>query len=163
MKKKKSDNRLLCYIGLFFLVVFLLLPPALRWFGKNLYVKEKVKKDEVLVLSCNKTGEKLDSSFLNGEPQNIKYTVKGNHSTTINKEEENTGDTNTQVTSKNNLMELISPYAKIEYDQEENKTIFSVKVSDLKVLENYTPLFSSVSNQEEYFSSQAFYCEKRVY
>ena len=120
MKKKIKikESRLLCYVGLIFLIVLLLLPPGLRIFGKDLYKKEEKKKDEVIVLSCTKKDESISSTFLNGEPQNIDYRIKGDYSVNIDSE------STEEDTVKNELLGYIKPYAQSEYDTNENQTIF---------------------------------------
>lgn len=155
MKKKKKDNRPLCYVCLVFLILLLLLPPALRIFGKNLYVKEERKKDEVIVLICNRKNEAISSTFFNGTPQNINYSIVGDYSVKVDEKDE--------TTSENSLMDIIRPFSQIEYNRNENKTIFKVKVSDLKEIRDYVVLFSTLENQQNYYNSQAFYCDKTVY
>ena len=151
MKKNKKDHRILCYIGLVILIILLLLPFLLRIFGKNLYQKQETKKDEVIVLSCNKQNEMISSTFLNNEPQNIEYRIKGDYSSK---------DETDIETDKVNLMDIIRPHAKIEYQKDDDTTIFKVNVSDLKEVKNYAQIFASIENQTTYYTSQTFSCEK---
>lgn len=157
MKKTKGDNRILCYIGLTILIILLLLPPMLRLFGKNLYIKEQVKKDELIILRCNKQNESISSTFLNKEPQYIDYIIKGDYSVKV--EEENNDVVEVEETNKNTFMDIIKPYAKINYDNTTDKTTFKVHVDDLKQYRDYIILFSNIENQQNYYVSQAFYCE----
>ena len=161
MKKNKGDNRLLCYIGLVILIILLLLPPALRLFGKNLYVKEPVKKDEILILSCNKQNESINATFLNKEPQYIDYIIKGDYS--VNTNEENETIEQTETTNETPIMTIFKPYAKINYDSKEGKTTFKVAANDLKQYRDYVILFSTLENQQNYYVSQAFYCATVTY
>ena len=91
--KKKRDFTFLSYICLVFLIILLLLPPILRLFGKNLYNKEVKKKDEIVILTCNKKDEGISSTFLNGEPQNLEYRINGDKSVSVSEEKEDIENT----------------------------------------------------------------------
>ena len=81
VKKNKKMIRRLCYVSLVLLVILLLTPPLLRAF-----VKEKEENPEppkvVTVLSCEKENESVSSTFLNQDPQNLLYKIKGNYTET---------------------------------------------------------------------------------
>ena len=157
MKKKKSDHFALCYLGLGVLVFLLLLPVALRLFGKNLYEKKEVKKDVVTLLNCNKKSETVSSTFLNEDPKNLNYKIGGDYSTVqINDTDEQEIDMSSKTATV--FIELIKDYAKIEYSHIDNATSFNVDVKDLKQVPNYVGIFSSIENQNKYFSSQGFSC-----
>lgn len=181
--KKNYDLSILCYIGLVFLFILLLLPPMLRLFGKDLYVKkeEEKKKDEVVILTCDKQDENINSTFLNGNPQVLEYRIKGDHSVSVSDEkaiqDNELGDENdakedkTVVKEENeteevditSFIELIRPLAKIEYNSDSNVTLFKVKVTDLRELSVYNKIFNSIENQQGYFVNQEFSCQKTNY
>ena len=73
--KKKKQIKIICYISLVVLPILLVLPPVLRIFVVE---KEEKKKDEVIIVNCNNENGSINSTFLNGVPQNIRYDVKGN-------------------------------------------------------------------------------------
>ena len=93
--KNIKRNKIICYISLFFLVVLLFLPKALR-----IFVKEKDPSEEKIVelLNCNKTDESVSSTFLNGEPQIIHYQIFGDHTGYDNAPDINIGDETTSST-----------------------------------------------------------------
>ena len=163
--KKSRDYSVLCYIGLVILVILLLLPLFLKTFGKNFYEKkEEKKKDEVIILSCTKDAESINSTFLNNEPQNISYRIKGDYSVSTNDDSKKLGDENTDsVKDTISFMEIIKPYAKITYDDKIGITSFSIQVSDLAKTSDYNSIFNSLDNQQKYFVSQKFNCEKKTY
>ena len=160
-KKKTSNNHWLCYVGLVILITLLLAPPLLRWFGKDLFVEEEIKRDELIILNCNKQNETVRSTFLNGIPKNIEYSITGNHSVSV--DDTTSDNTQTSTDNKNNFMKIIKPYSKIEYNSDDNITIFRAETSAIRENINYVTLFASVENQQEYFDSQAFYCDKVIY
>ncbi len=166
--KKSRDLSILCYISLVILFILLLLPPMLRLFGKDLYVqKEEKKKDEVIILTCDKQDENINSTFLNGEPQVIEYHIKGDHSVAVNdvklKDETDDSQQLADEIEVNIFIELIRPFAKIEYREDINETSLKVKVSDLKELEEYDSVFSTFDNQQKYLLDQFFTCQKTNY
>ena len=164
--KKNHDFSILCYIGLVILFILLLLPPMLRLFGKDLYVqKEEKKRDEVIILTCDKQDENINATFLNGDPQIIEYRIKGDYSVVVSDEIENIKEELGDESEKKEVsfIELIRPFAKIDYKEENNETSFKVKVSDLKELEEYNSIFNTFDNQQKYFLDQKFSCQKTNY
>ena len=76
MKKKKMKHNL-CYVGLVVLIILLLTPPLLRLFVSD-DSGEETKKVIYMALNCTKEDESISSTFADGVPQNIMYSVKGN-------------------------------------------------------------------------------------
>lgn len=73
--KKKKRIKISCYVSLVVLNILLFLPMLLRTFVPP---EPPKPKDVITVLSCDKDGESISSTFFNGAPQNIMYTVAGN-------------------------------------------------------------------------------------
>ena len=164
--KKSHDLSILCYIGLVVLFILPLLPPMLRLFGKDLYVqKEEKKRDEVTILTCDKQDENINATFLNGDPQVIEYRIKGDYSVAVSDELENIKEELGDESEKEEVsfIELIRPFATVDYKEENNETSFKVKVSDLKELEEYDSIFNTFDNQQKYFLDQKFSCQKTNY
>lgn len=160
MKKKKKSYTGLCYVGLIFLVILLLLPPAFRIFGKNWYYKEEEPKDLVQVLKCTKEKDRIFSSFINDVPQHFEYEAEGNYliNTAVN------GYSNTQSSStsiretSNSIVDLIHNYAKVTYSYKDNSTLFKLEMSAMEQDRRYVGILNNLNNQKNYFSSLAFYC-----
>ena len=142
--KKKKNNNYLYYILLAVLIILLFLPLGLKLFGKNLYVKKNIKTVTVTQLLCTKHNETITSTFLNGEPKNSNYEIYGNYV------EEDVFD--------DDLIKYYRQFGNPNYDDEGKKTLFKVKVDDLKELDEYTALFSEVGKQKTYFLSKGFSC-----
>ena len=100
--KKKKNIKTTCYISLVILVILLFLPMMLRIFVKEKKT-ETVKKDIIILLNCNKSNESISSTFLNDEPQNILYNIKGDYTVTINPDEttETSMEKNIETSSEN--------------------------------------------------------------
>ena len=161
--KKNHNYSFLCYFGLIILTFLLFLPPALRIFGKDLYVKEEKKKDEIIILNCKKENESINSTFLNGEPKNLEYLIKGNYTVTTNEEEESETSEKDKEDNQNTLLVYIKPYSQVKYDEEKDITSYNVKTIDLKQINNYPETFSTVDNQQNYFTKLNFSCTRANY
>ena len=104
--KKKKRTKIACYIGLVVLAIMIAVPPLLRKYVPD---TSDENKKELLVINCNKANESLNSSFVNGKPQNILYSVKGNIYEENNPDEEmglidneNNNDALSENTSQDN-------------------------------------------------------------
>lgn len=162
--KKKNAKKVLCYFSLVILTILLFLPLAFKIIFRE--EKEEVPVDVVEMLSCEKAEESISSSFKNGEPQNILYKVKGDFS---NKGEEEMveevfpdGEESSSDTSYYPLLQKIRGYSEITYDEAEGISSFRVSSSSMKSIPDYDISFSSVNNQEYYYSTIGFSCTKKV-
>ena len=150
MKKGKSIKIFLSYFTLVILVILLFAPMLTR-----IFFKEKApepKKDEVIVLSCEKQDESVSSSFVNGEPRNISYHITGNYELTSADE--------TEVLTTSAVFKKLVEYKAAVYD--ETKGVSEIKFNT-SVVENtidYELIFNNITNQEEYFRSQGFSCNR---
>ena len=172
-------NKTICYISLFFLVILLFLPKALRLFVADVeIIQEKI----IEVLTCNKNNENISSTFLNGVPQNLQYKIAGDYTVTTNPDElnpmiypddvdstlypdENVVTQNEQVISpnpsvSNELIDVIRSYSTLDYKIDENVTTIRTEMSNLKNLAFYTNNLSTIDLQNSYFSSVGFTCNK---
>ena len=162
MNKKKKNYDGLCYFGLVFLIILLILPVFFRMIGKNWYQKEEKKKDIIEVLNCTKDKDSIYSTFLNGIPQYLEYKLNGAYS--LNTVSEDTLDSvDTSKEKSNSIIENIHKYAKIIYSENDKITTFKVNISDMKQDEKYVGLFNDLNNQKNYFSSLTFYCTRTTY
>lgn len=164
-------KNILLYLGLFFLVVLLLLPPGLRIFGKNLYKKDNKVKDIVELLKCNKENETISSTFLNKIPQNFQYKLKGNYLTdNINEYEQINPDENNNLealemadnieddTIDNRLVYNIKKYASIVYDDSMDISTFTIELNNLDPLPNEIIQLKSLDSQKSYLEGFGFSC-----
>ena len=188
--KNKKRTRIICYISLVVLVILLFIPPAFRAFIKEKQVEEK--KSVVLILSCNKLDESISSTFLNDEPQNLLYKIKGDKTITIAPDEETgatigvvdnlddnpptddpTNQTENQVEtidpnnpnstdSKESLYEILKPYSVVSYDEESDTTSVRTNMPDLRGYGYYQPLFGTASNQQNLFQNYGFTCTSTI-
>ena len=164
MKNKKGNKLFLCYFGLVILIILLLLPICLRLFGKNLYEKKENSDEEIIeVLNCNKDNSTINSTFLNGTPQNLLLKIKGDQTTIKETNKSDTSlttddSTNDTVSRENDLVKYIRNYSMINYSKEDDTTSFKVNMTDLKQIDEYIVLFNNLENQQKYFTSQAFSC-----
>lgn len=173
MEKKKGNKVFWCYFGLVILILLLILPIGLRLFGKDLYEKEIKSKDVVEVLNCNKDNATIDSTFLNGVPQNLSLRIKGDYSvkeeaddSTASKEETSDAKKDTvddKVDGEEGLIKYIREYSIVEYSVQDDVTSFKTNMTDLKQLNEYIALFNNLENQQKYYVSQAFYCTVTTY
>jgi len=175
--KKKKQTRIMCYVGLVFLSILLFLPVALRIFVKEEPTDEP-KSNVVVVLNCNKVDESISSSFLNDEPQNISYTLKGDYTIVSNPDEEiSSSEINASSETQSNptptpfvdnsklvdvrdesLLEILRPYSSITYDPSDNTTSIRTNVSYLRNNSEYKSYFDNINTQLSYFTSQGFTC-----
>lgn len=153
----KKINLILCYVGLFFLVILLIMPPVFRLVFKE--KKEEVKKNVVVTMRCNKENEEVNSTFLNDEPQVIQYSIIGDYSI------KNESETNEKTESTLPPSEIITKFAEfgnIVYHEENNTSVLKVVVSQARGSADYELLLRNQPTQEEYFKSQGFSCIKQT-
>ncbi len=170
-------KNILLYFALFFLVVLLLLPVGLRIFAKDLYKKSNNEKQTVSWLTCNKTGETVSSTFLNGAPYNFKYKIKGKYLVMdSNENESNTadelnlldgnydletekvlGDTN-ETETDNNIVYDLQKYASITYDENEDISTFTLELNKYQTLPSELSKFKNLDSQKNYLSELGFSC-----
>ena len=124
-------KKVLCYFGLFFLIILLLIPPGLRIFAKNLYPEEEKPKLVVNILNCNKETESVFSSYANTTPQTFQYKIKGNY--VLNNENNSNVDTEENLDGviqtnepENELIHLIRKNALVTYDEESDLTTYQI-------------------------------------
>lgn len=144
------------WVLLILLIGFLLLPPALRIFGKDLYKKvEEEKKDVVTVLNCKKGEDSINTTYLNDKPYDFRYYVKGNH--TI--ENENAENIDIESTFDNSIIYDIRNNSMINYNNDKDTTEFHIILSSVELtsdqLSNYTKL---PEEQQKYYIAMGFYC-----
>ena len=154
--KKKTINKVLCYIGLVLLIVLLFLPPIFRLAFKE-KPEEKVK-DVVLMLSCEKANESYKSTFKNGEPQSVLYKAVGNYEVSDTEEQPvDTTTTETEVTTPQ-MVDKLKEYATFSYTENIDTSEFRVDIIKLANSLDYAKIFSSLENQESYLKSIGFSC-----
>ena len=179
--KQKKRTRIICYVSLFFLVILLFLPPALRLFVED---KEPEEKKVITILTCNKADATISSTFLNDVHQNIVYKINGNYTMTntgetlevnnadeqeINSnvememaDDQSIGDNQNSIIEKGSFLELIRPISQVTYDDASNITTFRVNMNSLKEFSNYETDLSSIAAEEAYFATFDFSCAKEI-
>ena len=165
VNKNRKLKIVFCYIGLVVLVILLFLPVAFRAF---IHEKPVAKQKEIIVLSCQKLNESVSSTFLDGIPQNILYTIKGDLRDNPTPDESTLPEGETQTTTAavesddtstdNQLMNKIKKYSEITYDEVKETTSFRLNVDIIKGTSDYETIFNTVDNQETYYKTQGFSC-----
>ena len=154
----KKLTKVLCYVGLFFLIVLLLMPPVFRMVFKE--EKKEVQKKIVTTMKCSKENENIGSTFLNDEPEVLQYDIVGNYSPI-----ENTGEETNKtgpVVSNNELLDRLLGYGSVTYNEVLGVSIIKVDVSGMKGSDDYELYFRNQPTQEEYFKTQGFSCIKQT-
>ena len=150
IKKGKTIKKVLCYFGLVVLVILLFIPWVFR-----LVFKEKapvVKKEVVTVLSCEKSGESIRSTFVNDEPMSILYKIVGSYE--MNNEQDLESVVNNAVFKK------FINYGAPVYNEEEGTSSIKFNVSATHGSLDYEIIFNNITNQEEFFRSNNFSCNR---
>ena len=162
-------KNILLYFALFLLIILLLLPPALRLFGKNLYNEKKFpkKNEEVLeILNCTKINETINMSFLNGKAYNIKYEITGNHLPLESNEEDSlsNGENDETEVQENQIIDDFKDYAEVSFVEEKNLTEYRIALNLYDVIPekllNHTKSIDEVSS---YYTGLSFSCTKQKY
>lgn len=157
--KNKKMKIALSYVSLFILIVLLFAPFISRIAFKDKKDKD-VKKDVVTLLSCEKSSERINSSFLNDVPKNIKYQIEGNYEAKEEESSDNTQEETEEDQEENDVLNLFTTYVKATFDEEKNVTIVQFDVQIKAGEANYENVFSSVDKQENYYKSKGFMCTK---
>ena len=149
-------KKFLLWILLILLIGFLILPPGLRWFGKNLYKeKEEEKKDVVTVLTCQKNEDSINTTYFNDAPYDFRYVVKGNYTL----ENDNTEDLDLTNTFDNSIIYDIRNNSIVNYKEDNDTTEFHIILSSVEMvndkLSNYIKL---PEEQQKYYMSMGFHC-----
>ena len=144
------------WVLLILLIGFLLLPPGLRLFGKDLYKeKEEEKKDVVTVLNCKKNEDTINTTYFNDNPYDFRYDAKGNY--TI--ENDNNENIDLESTFDNSIIYDIRNSSMVNYNSEKDITEFHIILSSVEKvnekLSNYTKL---PEEQQKYYMSMGFNC-----
>ncbi len=150
IKKGKTIKKVFCYFGLVILNILLFAPMVTRIVFKE--KKPEVKPDVVTVLTCEKTGESIRSTFLNDEPKNIQYQISGDYSMSSKE------DLETVIT--NPVLKKFINYAQPEYDEGQRVSIIKFNTSITQGSLDYEIIFNNITNQEEYYRSQNFSCNR---
>lgn len=149
-------KKVLLWIALVFLIILVLIPPALRLFGKNLYIKVEEKKDVVTVLNCLKNEENISTTYLNDVPYNFKYTLNGNYS---NDREESEKDEYYDV--QNAIVNDIKNTVTSTYNKMTDITTFSIVLTMVEMqkesMKNYV---KNPKEQQDYYHSIGFICTR---
>ena len=146
---KKKQTKIICYISLVFLIVLLFLPPLLRTFVQE---KPEKKKDEVVVINCNKTDESINSTFLNGKPQNILYSVKGD----VREVEQEQPDEEISSSTNSISGEVVDNGTVTSQTEDESDTIVDTKENTLDT-ENSSNIDNSQNSDNEFYQLIAEY------
>lgn len=144
-------KKILCYIVLIILLVLLLLPPVLRYFKED-YEEVKVAKvkDTVMVLNCSNSKEKINTSYLNGKTYNLQYQISGDY--TLESDE------------LMPIQEIITRYAKINYQQSLNVTDYKVDFSSFDTIPPELKEYAKeLESQKDTYTSKGFTCSMNNY
>ena len=148
----KNVNKVLCYVGLVFLVILLIIPPLFRLIFKE--KQEEVKKDVITTMKCSKENEEVASTFLNDEPQVIQYSIIGDFSP---KE-----DTSIETLTPSEILTRFIEFGEITYNEEKNVSFLKFEASVARGSADYELILRNQPAQEEYFRSQGFSCIKQT-
>jgi hypothetical protein len=150
IKKNKTFKKILCYFGLVILNILLFAPMICRIAFKD--TKPKTKEDVITILNCEKTDESVRSTFVNDEPINISYNVKGNY--------EQATDEDIETIINNPVLKKLISYSRPVYNDQTNLSTIKFNVSAARGSLDYEIVFSNITNQEEFFRSNAFSCNR---
>lgn len=162
-------KKVLCYFGLFFLVILLLIPPALRIFAKNMYPEEEKPKLVVNILNCNKETESVFSSYANTTPQTFQYKIKGNYVYNLNNEDNNSTSQDENKNSEgtnsteNELIYLIRKNALVTYDEETDLTTYQITFWEGTDYTGDLHNFKDMETLQNYLTSLKFSCVTSSY
>ena len=149
-------KKFLLWVLLIILIGFLLLPPGLRLFGKDLYKeKEEEKKDVVTVLNCKKGEDSVNTTYFNDSPYDFRYVAKGNY--TI--ENDSADNLDLENTFDNSIIYDIRNSSMVSYNSQSDTTEFHILLSSVELtsdkLSNY---IRNPEKQKEYYTAMGFYC-----
>ena len=150
IKKNKMFKKILCYFGLVVLNILLFAPMICRIAFKD--TKPKVKEDVIVILNCEKTDESVRSTFVNDEPINISYNIRGNY--------EQATDEDIETIINNPVLKKLISYSRPVYNEETNLSTIKFNVSATRGSLDYEIVFSNITNQEEFFRSNNFSCNR---
>lgn len=156
ISKKKKTKKVLCYIALVILVILLFTPLVFKLAFKESKPKEEKKEDIISSLSCEKGIESISASFINDEPQNIAYRIKGNYGSKTEEEKE---ESDVLQEDRPVLRKFLS-YSGINYEEDTDTSVISFSIESVKGTIDYELIFSNIGLQEEYFKTQGFNCSK---
>ena len=174
INKNRKLKVILCYFGIVILIILLALPPVFRTVFTE---RKKVETSIVTVLSCEKAGESISSTFLNDVPQNILYIVGGDYSKGLANPDEldplqvdemeittpdNNEETNNSEDSYNPLLDKLKPFSEATYDEASDTTSLKIKVESMLNSGDYELIFANIAKQELYYESQGFTCTKKT-
>lgn len=171
MEKGKTLKHILCYFGLFVLVCLLFTPLVFKIVFKETDTPSKKKEDVVEKLVCDKSGERVNSSFVNGIPRNFLYTIVGNYVEGANPTENvnqttTTENVKTETTIQdepvNPVLKLLLNYGSLTYNDQDNTSSIQFAVDSISATKDYELIFNTIEHQEEYFRSQGFTCNKQT-
>ncbi len=159
--KKRTFKKVLSYICLVILIVLLFVPMAFRIIFKA--KEDDTPKTIVEILTCDKEGESISSTFKNSVPQNLLYQVKGDFSI----KEENPTTTPDEIladqsTNVSPLIKKIKNYSSIEYSPESDISSFTLNMTSIKESDDYDLIFININNQEYYYTSIGFNCSRKT-
>ena len=161
LSKKKKQTKVICYISLVVLNILLFLPIV----GKIMISEdedekpsEKSQPNVVMVLNCNSVDETINSTFLNGNPQNFLYKIKGNLKEINNPDEEeitsaiDESDENDRTTDNDNIDNNIDENVDSDENQNESSD-FIVVNPDASLYETFSNLSEALYDEEENVTS----------
>lgn len=169
-------KKILCYLAIVVLLVFIVLPPVLRLTMKEENEEPVVPKDVIEMLQCTKNEDSLSISYLNGKTYNIRYTEKivevAPDIEDENKDEldDNVLDNarinpiNTTNDDDRSFKEVLEGYAHVKKTSKEGKMIYSLDLSSSEVYDRFANKFKKeINEQMAYFKSLGYTCNTTKY
>jgi len=162
IKYKKNRGiklkKVLCYVAIVILLIFIILPPSLRIFAKDDF--EEKPKDVVTLLTCTKNVETVNMPYLNGNLVSIKYTFQLENNQT--NENDFPNDNLDNITNDNINSELKNMLESISTTQITTENDLTTYALDMKNINNSNLVPSKFkdnsTNMKIYYNNLGYTC-----
>ena len=160
----ENMKKVLLSFALFLLIILLFIPFIFRLVGKNWY-KDKLSKmnNSIESLNCNKQDETLNLTYLNNNPHNLQYLIKGNYVADNNKEAnpDTVIDIETSNSEKTMASDLLD-YSIVTYKEDENMTEFRINLPDFPSIPEVLKKYTDKESAKGYYESIGFSCTNSI-
>lgn len=160
-------KKVLCYIAIVILLIFIILPPILRVFVDDINVDNK-PKEVVELLICTLDQEKINMPYINNKLVNIKYTFPINEDDNILSDSliDNNGDIYGDINENSkiilvgeSLKNTLETIPNIKKDSNDGKMTYTLDMNDVNNSSLLPAKYQdSIGNMKTYYTSLGFSC-----